>query len=220
MAAEAKRGCGYRKVGGLYLRSDGVPFYCPRLPFALGRCERCGHGIRAARVLRMVRAQTILSFAGPCPDTCSARGQCALANPGEEDEIGLMLVSNRYYTPTSFQLEAQNLGVSKRIAAIPRKLKLHETWVLLAMNIPANIPEDRRADFEGFKPGTQSVFYAFQPTRIELVVTPTWKAAHAQQVEYYQKRGVVLVEVPDDDPDHQPRAKRKPWEESSDAGSA
>jgi len=32
MAVEAKRGCGYRKVGGLYIVSGGQGISCHRLP--------------------------------------------------------------------------------------------------------------------------------------------------------------------------------------------
>lgn len=33
MASETKRGCGYRKVGGMYLVGDYIRVPCDRLPF-------------------------------------------------------------------------------------------------------------------------------------------------------------------------------------------
>ena len=35
MAIEAPRGCGYRKVGGLYMCGGGIPIHCDRLPYEL-----------------------------------------------------------------------------------------------------------------------------------------------------------------------------------------
>ena len=49
MAVEAKRGCGYRKVGGLYMVGGGVGIPCDRLPFELTVCSCCGQGIKQAR---------------------------------------------------------------------------------------------------------------------------------------------------------------------------
>lgn len=49
MATEKKRGCGYRKIGGLYLVTDGGGSPCDRLPFELDVCPTCGGGIKPAR---------------------------------------------------------------------------------------------------------------------------------------------------------------------------
>lgn len=49
MASEAKRGCGYRKVGGLYLVSSGAGLPCDRLPFPLTVCPTCSCGIKPSR---------------------------------------------------------------------------------------------------------------------------------------------------------------------------
>lgn len=42
MAAEKRRACGYRKVGGLYLVSSGASVACDRLPLPLDACPACG----------------------------------------------------------------------------------------------------------------------------------------------------------------------------------
>lgn len=42
MAIEPKRGCGYRKVGGLYLVGSGLGQPCDRLPFEIIPCPTCG----------------------------------------------------------------------------------------------------------------------------------------------------------------------------------
>jgi hypothetical protein len=46
---EGKRGCGYRKPGGLYLRTDGHGRYCGALPIELTVCPTCSQGIKPAR---------------------------------------------------------------------------------------------------------------------------------------------------------------------------
>jgi len=46
MAVEPKRGCGYRKIGGLCLVSGGGGMPCDRLPMVLDVCPACSHGFR------------------------------------------------------------------------------------------------------------------------------------------------------------------------------
>jgi hypothetical protein len=50
------------------------------------------------------------------------------------------------------------------------------------------------------------VFHAFKPKRVELVIVPSMRE-EAWVAELVEK-GVTLVEVPEDDPDHKP-VKRK-----------
>ncbi len=49
ISIESKRGCGYRKAGGLYLVGESFGEGCHRLPFDLTLCPLCGHGIRPSR---------------------------------------------------------------------------------------------------------------------------------------------------------------------------
>jgi hypothetical protein len=49
MAIEAKRGCGYRKVGGTYLVSGGLGMPCCKMPILLKTCPCCGHGVKQSR---------------------------------------------------------------------------------------------------------------------------------------------------------------------------
>jgi len=46
MAIKAKRGCGYRKIGGLYLVGNYIPVACDRLPMPIGACPVCGQGLQ------------------------------------------------------------------------------------------------------------------------------------------------------------------------------
>ena len=49
MAIESKRGCGYRKVGGLYLVSTGTGEPCERLPMPIVPCRLCGEHLKQTR---------------------------------------------------------------------------------------------------------------------------------------------------------------------------
>lgn len=49
MSQEAIRGCGYRKIGGLYLCGEYISVPCDRLPYPLDICPTCGGGIKVSR---------------------------------------------------------------------------------------------------------------------------------------------------------------------------
>ena len=49
MAIEQKRGCGYRKVGGLYMVGGGIGVPCDRLPYELTVCPCCSQGVKQSR---------------------------------------------------------------------------------------------------------------------------------------------------------------------------
>ena len=48
-------------------------------------------------------------------------------------KAGLLWIGEQFYpTPGEFTREAEELGISRRISAVPRDFKLGETWVLFA----------------------------------------------------------------------------------------
>lgn len=49
MAVEGIRGCGSRKVGGMYLCGEYIHVSCDRLPLPLTVCPVCGQGIKVSR---------------------------------------------------------------------------------------------------------------------------------------------------------------------------
>jgi|GEM_PF-2940968 len=49
MAVEARRGCGFRKINGLYLVGGGLSAPCDRMPYRLDRCPTCGEGVKFTR---------------------------------------------------------------------------------------------------------------------------------------------------------------------------
>lgn len=117
---------------------------------------------------------------------------------------GLLWVGEKFYpNPYSFVEEAEKLGVSRRISAIPKKIVLGKTWILLAH--PKAIPHDVEDPNTGkvetkFNPG---IFYAFKPDRIEQIITKT-QSEDIDFMRAIEKRGITPVIVPDDDLDHQP----------------
>lgn len=195
MSVEVSRGCGYRKVGGLYLCSDGLCRACDRLPYPLDLCPVCGAGIKFSR------AWTWLDwfvFAGPhlpcgCPSSCPVCSPPQLVVDVEKSKYGLLWIGEVGYTPESFTKEALVMGVSRRIPAIPRNLELGQTVVLVA---------HRNACGED-APG---IFHAFIPTRLELLI---WDSeATPERIAELGKRGIVPIVIPDGDKDHDPSVKQ------------
>ncbi len=58
---ESKRGCGYRKQGGLYLMAGGPSAECGKLPLELTVCPCCGAGIKPARGWTWVNAEALFA---------------------------------------------------------------------------------------------------------------------------------------------------------------
>lgn len=219
MSVEARRGCGYRKIGGMYLVSGGRGVYCDRLPIPLDICPTCGHGIKQTRGFTWVDAAALVG--GVHPD-CADDFPCPLCMaPHELGRCGLLWIGEKFYkTPRDFDLEAAALGVSRRISAIPRGFKVGETWILFvhpkAITAPLNCPDcsqilkSVRVDSVvklvctlcGFgspahRPG---IFKVWRPERIEKIL-PESKRGSAEVTELEEK-DIVPVFVPDDDPDH------------------
>lgn len=226
---EAKRGCGFRKVGGLYLVGAGLGVTCDRLPYRIEVCPTCGEGIKPSRGIRWMDGKKF--FGGNCdkllqetflpgeiqkePVADCHLHHCAICNSDELGKVGLMWVGEKYYpTPEIFITEAQWRGVCKRIPAVPKDVDLGKTWVLLAH--PKGI-EKRQIDKHGKRlmqtptgltfgkiehyPG---IFYAFKPTKIEMIVTDQ---TPPEEIEKLKERGITPVVVPHDDPDHNPKAR-------------
>jgi len=165
MAVEAVRGCGYRKVGGLYLCGEGLSMVCDRLPYELKVCPVCGSGVKFSRGFAWLNW---LKYAGGHEEPCHDVGnKCPVCHPLTVDQpYGLLWVGESFYTPESFIQEVLQMGVSRRIAAIPKNLKLGETWILFAHIRACGEKRDEAGKVEGI-PG---VFYAFRPQRLELLI--------------------------------------------------
>ncbi len=203
MAVEQMRGCGYRKVGGLYLCGGGTSMDCDRFPYELKICPTCGGGIKFTRGFTWLDWLKYAQAHNPvekckCPNSCPV---CYPFNQGQP--YGLLWVGEASYTPQTFVQEALTMGISRRIAAVPRKLKLGETWVLFAHKSVCGEREGEEGKMEGI-PG---VFYAFRPQSLELLV---WESdAKPEYLEDLAKRNITPVIIPDGDEDHNPETKTK-----------
>jgi hypothetical protein len=179
---DSKRGCGFRKAGGLYLVSDGIGRPCGKLPIPLQICPTCGGGIHFCRSWTWVNG-TALAAEKKCADEGSAYCEvCPLSQP--IGRCGLLWIGEKFYaTPADWTREANEQGVSRRIPAVPHGFEVGKTWVLVAHKKCIANPDGT------FSPG---VFHAFQPTAVEYVVkgdeTP-------DEIESLEKRGLTPVKV-------------------------
>lgn len=192
MAVEPRRGCGYRKIGGLYLVSgrEGLP--CDRLPFPLAICPTCSQGIKQTRGWTWIDP-TALFRGGHVPCIDSRPNRCPVCNPSQLKRAGLLWIGGKFYPTTDhFKMEAAELGISRRIRTIPHGFKLGESWILLAH--PSAISD---FDNDTTRPG---IFMTWRPSRIEKIL-PVSKVVSEERTKL-EKRGITCVFVPDNDLDH------------------
>lgn len=160
VSIEGRRGCGYRKVGGLYLIAEGLGVSCGRMPLKVTTCPCCSQGIKPARAWTWLDSDLLVKDLPPCEkEHCST---CPLSGKLGE-KVGLLWIGERFYeTPEEFMLEAKRMGVSRRIPRLPRGFEPGKTWVLLGHR-RGFLREDGKYD--------PAIFFAFQPSRVEKVVT-------------------------------------------------
>lgn len=239
MASEPKRGCGYRKVGGIYLMGDGGGMACCGLPFELSVCAACGHGIKQSRGWTTV-SPDMFDFDRQCSRTVVPTDPSVMPTPYNCplvrretfcEKAGLIWIGAQHYTPEAFEKEAREMGISRRLSAVPKDLVLGETWVFLAhphaivcstCGGTGTRPEqgdqvdafDEEAEEQsgkcpdckkGRRPG---VIKVFKPTALEIIVTDR-QAKDEEAMEALRARKLTPVVVPHDDPDHQPKMRKK-----------
>ena len=211
---KVKRGCGFRKVGGLYLVGRPFGSTCDRLPFRLRPCPTCGHEHKFNRgfmqvtgmgIFRRSHNEDITASLRPGQGTLNCTCQHCPACFPSNVIAGIMWVGKKFYTPADFAQEARNFGVSKRIPYVPEWLKLGETWVFLAHpkasenwseTCPKGCP-DCDGKILTLAPG---IFLAFVPQRVEQIVTES--EATPERVKELEEQGIEVCTVPDDDADH------------------
>lgn len=224
MSVEPRRGCGYRKIGGLYLVSGGYGVVCDRLPIPLGVCPTCSHGIKQTRGFTWVDAAALVGGVHP---NCADDFPCPLCMaPHQLGRCGLLWIGEKFYkTPYDFDREAAVLGVSRRISAIPRGFKVGETWILFAHpkairkpgfcecgheekwhrlnlnGIPMDCQEPSGCECEDYTVRYDAgIFKVWRPERIEKILPESMRGSeHAAELI---DKGITPVFVPDDDPDH------------------
>lgn len=214
-SVEGARGCGYRQPGGLYLVSDGAGEDCDRLPAEMHVCPTCSQGIKPARGFTYVDGGALFPPEYHGGDAHNAR--CPFGRWGDDGasrlgRCGLLWIGESFYrTPGEFAAEADRMGISRRITAVPRDFVVGETWVLLGHRkaVKAGVidqeTEDQYATLqdaldagvhasalaEWWKPG---IFYVFRPQRVEYVVSE----ADENDPEFLAslvKRGIEPVKV-------------------------
>lgn len=201
MPAEAKRGCGYRKVGGRYLIGAAPSRPCGRFPIPLEVCPTCHGGIKQGRGWTWIRPAALLADVPTCDLwPTPGCGSCPMSDPARladsKGRCGLLWVGGRFYpTPESFASEAARMGVCRRIAAIPRGIEIGKTWILLAH--PKAI--------DGRKPG---IFSAFVLTGIEQCVSEA-DFADEEAMDKLRTKGITPVPLPDE-PAHRGSVFDKP----------
>ncbi|MBE7174526.1 MAG: hypothetical protein INR73_28400 [Williamsia sp.] len=163
---EKRRGCGYRKPGGLYLVSGGAAKFCGKLPIECTVCPCCGQGIKFNRGVVKVSSQLIENTPCTKPHCMSDPPQPSGCFPfGWVKEYWLMWVGAKFYpTPRDFMREGAAQGISKRIGQIPKGFEVGKSWILLAHPNVTFYGEDEPEVKQG-------IFTAFCPERIEYVVT-------------------------------------------------
>ncbi len=211
---EPKRGCGYRKVNSLYLVGEYISVPCDRMPFPVGVCPTCGQGIHLTRGFTEIIPLKLFGIHQPCFD---AVRPCFLCDPREEPAY-IMTVGSKYYSPQSFLKEAGEMGISKKIPFIPKKLELGHTIVYLAhpkavevreplaVQQAMSVVEDadksqlRLLDSEQKPTYKMGIFCAFIPQRIEMLVKES--ELTDEKRGDLAKRNITPIPVPDGDEDH------------------
>ena len=164
--------------------SGGITQPCQKLPIPLTICPCCKAGVKFSRGWTWV-TNDLIKDAKCIKEGCVG---CVPFNDSVE-EFGLMWVGERHYPrPIDFTREALNRGVSKRVANIPKKLVLGETWLLVA---------HKKAIIGKNDECSPGIFHAFIPTHLEYVVSPDDDMKKLKRLE---DRGIKLVEViPEED---------------------
>lgn len=195
-AVEEIRGCGYRKVGGLYLVGGSGSEICHRLPILAKVCPTCGEGLLFSRGFNWVNGRKLVGepcLVGECSSTehrvlCPI---CSVQIAGEKpldllERCGLIWIGNKFYTPEAFTLEADRMGISRRINALPRKFKIGIDLVLLAHQrvLPAEYEEKKK------QPG---IFMVWRPERVQKLV---WENEKKEELEKLVDRGIEPVLIP------------------------
>jgi len=231
MPIEPIRKCGYRKVGGIYVCGSGMAVPCDLLPLPITPCPTCHFTIPFTRGFLWIH-RDYLSYRSEghyySKDGCKCSKFCPICYPHQnilQDEAMLMWVGSKFYSPESFVKEAMEMGVSKRIAEIPKGLILGATWVLLAHSkVPFDVGREGTKVYVNVAEGSQpvikegvvvsernilknsepvykpAIFYAFRPTKLEFLI---WQSeATAKRLDELKTKGLTPVIVPDNMKEH------------------
>ena len=107
--------------------------------------------------------------------------------PPNRGKSGLIWVGEKHYqVPEKFIEEANRMGISRRITALPRGFVLGTTWVFLAHTKAIfNINETPTV----YRPG---IFQIYKPTAVEYVMKGD---ESEEEIESMIKRGITPVRI-------------------------
>ena len=214
---EAKRGCGYRQVGKLYLVGPSTGYVCPSLPLLFSPCTCCGFEPSQYRDFQWIRKSYIRHIgAAPMVD-CHPSCPVCYPSSNTQKRYGLMWVGKKFYTPEEFLLEMDlEAGISKAIKQIPKGLVFGETWVAIAhpeayvdssddgyvqdhedwILTCARLPMDEEKPPEPKPPTYPGIFTAFIPSGVEMLVYKS--DADPAYIFELEEKGITVIVVPDE----------------------
>jgi hypothetical protein len=103
MACEPKRGCGYRKVGGLYLIGGKLGAPCWKMPILMQVCPTCAAGIKQSRGWQWIDPRPWLK--GKC---LAGDAVCPAADPEFlGDRVGLIWIGAQFYPTPEYSCARQ-----------------------------------------------------------------------------------------------------------------
>jgi hypothetical protein len=197
--AQQERGCGTRVKGALYA-FFAMEFVetCPNLPLPLPEvCPVCGEGIHRSRSIRYVIPDKLLP---KVKEKCKNR-RCPICEPSP-DLAGLMWVGDQYYTAAQFIEEALSMGISKRIAVKPEKLKVGDLVYFVhphAIRIGNAVFDESEAPRRGVKHSTTKpgIFLAAHLTAYHKIIDEK-EATDEKFVQSLEDQGItpVIEELP------------------------
>lgn len=230
MAAEQRRGCGYRKISATYLEGDpGRGYDCGRLPLPVRPCPLCDQRPAFTRNLQRITPANLLHVGKQCAAAPKHCAGCPLNEAVKQETAGLMWVGEQFYTPEEFTREAVELGASKRVSwPLPKWFKIGKTWVFLAHGaacveecvtcrggatgppravggLALEVTQCEDCNGAGSVPAP-GAFHIWMPLRAVRIIPDTMPGEERRAL---WKDGLTLVAVPADDPDHQPAKGRK-----------
>lgn len=183
----------------------GVP--CDALPLVLEPCDCCGFEVPFIRGFKWISKQYISKlsytaheysihgnvFSGM--DKCICRPRCPICHFDNNDlsKYGLMWVGERHYTPHSFIREAELMGVSKKIAKLPKDIVFGKTWIVLAHKKVPIYNGVRFGELNADPKRVPAIFSAFIPRRVEMLIFK--KDATLEKLEQLRKQGITPVVI-------------------------
>lgn len=192
---EQRRGCGYRKIGGLYMVAGGMAAPCGRFPIPLTICPTCSGGIKQSRSWTWINPTELLRNAECKTQGC---GTCPMGDPAKfGDRAGLLWIGTQFYpTPEAFAIEAAKMGVCRRISTVPKDFKIGD-WVLMAHPKAILGPiEVNEESGEAEQTYTKGIVFAFRPDRIEKCITEE-ESKNVEEMTRLEARGITPVILPD-----------------------